>query len=115
VNSVAISVQQTDGNRCHAVVEEKLDLLPRDRFIEGFDHIAAPVDALRNLADEAPLYRCAGLVIESRIDVADAIVQADFSDVAKALGGEKPGARAAPRNQRVGGDRGSVREPCHLI
>ena len=70
--------------------------------------------ALVHLAHMAPLHGRARLAVERGVDVAHAVMRADFNDVAKALGSHQPAGAAAPREQRVGRDGGAVRELLHL-
>src|SRR5690606_19423637 len=72
------------------------------------------VQAFVDLADMASFNRNAGLLIESGVDVPDAIVCADFDNIPKARGYEQSGGGASLCQQRVGSHGRTVYEGVDL-
>src|SRR6267142_2736856 len=81
--------------------------------VERGDHLTAVIHALADLA-ALPAGRQRGRALEVEVVESREAQAADLEQVAKALGGQEPGARPAPLQDRVGGHRGAVDDLADL-
>ena len=114
VRRVAIGVQEADGDRLHAVGDERAGRA-RDRLlVERGDDRAVARHALGNLEAAAARNERGREGKEQVIDVV-ALLDAQLEHVAHAHGGEQAERRAAPFDQRIGDERRSVDDLVHLV
>ena len=109
VRRVHVRMHEADRDRLDAVVLEPRDLGGDRRLVEGQAHLAVHVDALRH--GEAQRARHQRLrLLDGEIVLVVAALGRDIERVAKSIGRDQRGARAAPLDDRVGRERGAVDE-----
>ena len=107
VGVIGIGVDQRDGDRFDAVLQQFVDRRLDAVFAKRAQDLAAVVDPLRDLDPVGPRHQRLRLlprqVVQPRHSEAPYL-----QDVAKALGGDEAGLNPALFQERIGGDRGAV-------
>ncbi len=109
VDGIAVGVEQGDGDRLHALREQRGDGRPRAGLVERARDLAVGAHALRHLPPQVAGRQRRRRVDEEVVHVIAAFT-ADLERVPEAGGGEQPGARAFSLDEGVGGQGGAVDE-----
>ena len=114
VGGIGVGVEEADGDRFHALGLELRGRLAEGGLVEGADHLAGRVEALRH--PEAAVARHQGRrLLEVDIVEGGPDLALDLQQVAEALGGDEPGGREAALDDGVGGHRRPVDDVAHLL
>ena len=111
---VGVAVEETHGDAFDALPGQPRNKRGERLLVQWRQHLARGVHALGHRQPPTPGHQRSGPV-DVHVVLLEAILEGHLEHVAMAFGGDQRGLRAAPLDQRVGGERRAVENDADVV